>query len=443
MSSQITNYRVFIASPGGLEDERKAFKDTLAAYTETEAVPRRAMFSPIGWEITLRGIGRAQEKINQEVRECDFFVLLLWDRWGTPTGSSSKHTSGTEEEYDIAWECYRSPKKPMREIIVFFKAVTPRQLSDPGEQLQKVLNFKTKLEQEKKLFFDTFDTLAAFQDKLRRYLAQWLRLHETGAGKVKRPSVDFSKKKMQLPFDFLSVDTKQAPSGLSGKKGELTQKAEKLAGEKKYTEAEALFTQAISRFDDPLAFRSYVEFLIKQGRWTQAEAIAKELLKLASTLKTLRWGAYAHIKLSAICMAQGKVVEAIGHLKDALAFNESTGFPIHLARNLWSLGFAYYKAGEFIEAEKVWRRSVDYYYGVGKWKDGGKVAIMLAQTASRLKNKDKVMEWLVSARDAFEKAKNAKRLKDVQMRIDQLSQSKGEFEWEKSPPVPSNHTIAC
>jgi len=61
MSNQITNYRIFIASPGGLDDERKAFKDTIANYSDSEAIPRGALFSPIGWEITLRGIGRAQE----------------------------------------------------------------------------------------------------------------------------------------------------------------------------------------------------------------------------------------------------------------------------------------------------------------------------------------------------------------------------------------------
>jgi tetratricopeptide (TPR) repeat protein len=422
MSNQITNYRIFIASPGGLDDERKAFKDTIANYSDSEAIPRGALFSPIGWEITLRGIGRAQEMINEEVRTCDFFVLLLWDRWGTPTGSPSNHTSGTEEEYEIAWECYRTSKRPMREIIVFFKAVTPRQLSDPGEQLEKVLDFKTKLEAEKKLFFDTFDNVAAFQEKLRRYLAQWLRLHESGvSGKVKRPSLDFLRTQPSPPKDFLAVDSKQAPSGLRGKKGDLTRKAEQLAKQKKLTEAEALFTQAISRFDDPLAFRSYSEFLIEQGRWVQAEAITTELAKLASTLNTPTWGAYAHVKLGAICMAQGKIQAAIEHLRIALMINEKVGAPIHLARNLFSLGFAYFKAGEFLEAEKLWKRSLDYDLGMAKWGDAGRIAKMLAQTASKLKNKKKALEYLVQAKELFEKAGAGKRVKEVQSDIDQIS----------------------
>lgn len=157
MASQLTSYKIFVASPGGLEDERQTFRDVISAYNEAEANHRGAHFVPVGWEITLRGVGRAQEKINEEVRQCDFFVLLLWDRWGTPTGSTKKYTSGTEEEYAVAWECHKESKKPMRELIVFFKAVTPRQLSDPGEQLRRVLDFKKTLESEKQIFFDTFD----------------------------------------------------------------------------------------------------------------------------------------------------------------------------------------------------------------------------------------------------------------------------------------------
>lgn len=421
MSTQITNYRVFIASPGGLDDERNAFRQTLVVYSESDALPRGALFSPIGWEATLRGVGRAQAIINEEVKQCDFFVLLLWDRWGTPTGGDGKYTSGTEEEYAIAWECFTRSAHPMREIIVFFKAVTPRQLSDPGEQLRKVLDFKKRLEDEKLLFFDTFDDLAAFQEKLRRYLAQWLRLHEAGErGKMKTPSLDPNEARKALPQDFLAINTREAPSSVGGKKSNLTRKAEQLAKRKKLTEAEALFTQAISRFDDPLAFRSYSEFLISQRRWVQAEAVVHDLARLAETLRSPSWAAYAHVKLGAICMAQGKMAEAVKHLENALAYNEILAAPLHIMRTLGSLGFAYYRLGEFRAAEAAWKRCLDMNIRRGNWADAGNVLERLAHMATRERDKPRAIEYLEGARDYFDKAKALKRAKAVTRQIEHV-----------------------
>ena len=63
---------------------------------------------------------------------------------------------------------------PMRQIVVLFKGVDPRQLSDPGEQLKKVLEFKKRLEREKSFLFGTFDTSDEFGKHLQRQLWSWL-----------------------------------------------------------------------------------------------------------------------------------------------------------------------------------------------------------------------------------------------------------------------------
>ncbi|MBA3311990.1 MAG: DUF4062 domain-containing protein [Planctomycetaceae bacterium] len=80
MPQQLTSYRVFIASPGGLESEREGFREVIQEYNESEAFERGLHVRPIGWEITLGGVGRPQRLINDEIRTCDFFVLLLHDR---------------------------------------------------------------------------------------------------------------------------------------------------------------------------------------------------------------------------------------------------------------------------------------------------------------------------------------------------------------------------
>ena len=64
MPQNLTAYRVFIASPGGLGAEREAFRDTVLEYSQSEALYQRAQFFPIGWEDTQGGSGRPQSLIS-------------------------------------------------------------------------------------------------------------------------------------------------------------------------------------------------------------------------------------------------------------------------------------------------------------------------------------------------------------------------------------------
>ena len=84
MSQEIVAYDVFLASPSGLEREREVFRRTLREYSETEGAPRSVAFRPVGWEGVPGGVGRPQSLINDTLRNCDYFVLVLWDRWGSP-----------------------------------------------------------------------------------------------------------------------------------------------------------------------------------------------------------------------------------------------------------------------------------------------------------------------------------------------------------------------
>jgi len=99
MPEDIKSYSVFIASPGGLAEERRAFRDAVNECNERDAFQRKVMFRAVGWEDTLAGVGRPQTLINEDIDQCDYFVLVLWDRWGTSPGGAADYTSGTEEEF--------------------------------------------------------------------------------------------------------------------------------------------------------------------------------------------------------------------------------------------------------------------------------------------------------------------------------------------------------
>ena len=138
MPKDIRHYRVFIASPSGLDDERRAFRDVLYDFNNRDGIHRGMHFDPWGWELTLGQHGRPQETINREVRESDYLILVLHDRWGTPPGDPSNlYSSGTEEELNVATQCLKDFQFPMKQIVMLFKSVHPRQLADPGSALQK------------------------------------------------------------------------------------------------------------------------------------------------------------------------------------------------------------------------------------------------------------------------------------------------------------------
>lgn len=141
MARSITQYRVFIATPGGLGEERKCFRKTLENYTASDAEPRGITFHPVGWEDTLGGIGRPQELINEDPGQCDFAVFVWHDRWGSPTGNGTM--VGSEEEWNLAEELFKTLQ--VRNIAVFFKKVDESRLRDPGPQLKQVLAHKKNM----------------------------------------------------------------------------------------------------------------------------------------------------------------------------------------------------------------------------------------------------------------------------------------------------------
>ncbi len=180
MPKRLTQYRVFIGSPGGLEEERDCFRRKLDKYTEMHSEPRSVTFHPVGWEVTIGGVGRPQEIINEDLKQCDYAVFVLHDRWGSPTGGI--YSSGVEEEWALAEALYKDNK--VRNIALFFKKVDPRQLRDPGEQLSRVLAFKKRIEEEKRYLFRQYDTVDQFAEALEAYLASWLRDHESAANNL-------------------------------------------------------------------------------------------------------------------------------------------------------------------------------------------------------------------------------------------------------------------
>lgn len=134
--------KVFLASPGDVAECRKRVRRAAERVNRLVANPNGLHFRVIGWEdLPANTARRVQELINPAVMEADVFIGILNKRFGTPTG---KAESGTIEEYRIAKQRFDNENPPPN-VKLYFKKLTPKDLSNPSRQLRKVLRFRDEV----------------------------------------------------------------------------------------------------------------------------------------------------------------------------------------------------------------------------------------------------------------------------------------------------------
>jgi tetratricopeptide (TPR) repeat protein len=297
--------RVFLASPSGLETEREIFYKIIRAFNEDTGYADGVCFIPVGWELRTSAIGRPQGQINEDISQCDFFVLLLWDRWGSPTGDSKgAFRAGVEEEYELATRLLGDPSAAMRDISVLFKGVDGRQLSDPGHQLRMVLGFRERLEHEKSLLFTVFDSESELEREFRKLLYRWTREDLRLA------------KSSPVSFPQLTEDAAELSDDRDNHEPAL-QAAMRAARAGKSSQAERQFSRALIETDDPQASAEYAKFLRRSGRYAQARTVSERLLRQAEVESNFPLMVEALSSLGVIARKEGNFDEALGFFAKA------------------------------------------------------------------------------------------------------------------------------
>ena len=192
MSESRKVVRVFLASPGDLVEERAAAKQAVEELNRNWFAFLGYHVELVGWEITVGGFGRPQAIINQDLDTCEYFLGLLYRRWGMPPDTSGKFTSGFEEEFSSSVTRLKATGKP--EVHLFFKAIAPADLLDQGEQLKRVLAFKNEIVEGKTLLYAEFSDIPTFQEKIRRclstYIQQLIKEEELATNLVSQSSTE-------------------------------------------------------------------------------------------------------------------------------------------------------------------------------------------------------------------------------------------------------------
>src|SRR6266446_5603639 len=93
-------YRVLIASPSDVIEEREIAIRVIQDWNNLNSHTRRLVILPLRWETHAAPEYniRPQEAINRQiVDDCDLLIGVFWTKLGTPTGDAD---SGTLEEIE-------------------------------------------------------------------------------------------------------------------------------------------------------------------------------------------------------------------------------------------------------------------------------------------------------------------------------------------------------
>ncbi|MEU4162686.1 tetratricopeptide repeat protein [Actinoplanes sp. NPDC026670] len=385
MVKSVSMYEVFIASPGGLADERAAVRDEVENFNRHFMNEIEAAFSARGWEDVPGGVGRPQEIINDLVRRSDYMILILGSRWGTEPASDGRFSSGTEEEFNLAKSLIPDQDQPMQDILVLFKGVPEAQLRDPGEQLSKVLSFKKELEDSRFLMYKTFDDIEALKNEVRSKMHGWARERRSGVQASRR---SLASRQVRDTSDVIESNP-QTASFLAN--------AESYEAKGLMTQAEAAYAKAIAD-DDVASLEKYARFLRRTGRLARSLEINRRILdQLASADDTDATIDKRVRILVGIGITQRKMGDLRGSkatLHEAIQTADTGGVDAQdvLGYALDNLGITADRSGDPVVAVNSFRRAFSIRQGSGDGAGQARSLTNLARIHKKSGNLDSALE---------------------------------------------------
>jgi len=157
---QATVYRVVIASPGDVSDERMRAREAIHSWSEQNTRTLRVVLQPVMWELhATPELGEhPQAIINRQLVDAgDILVCLFWSRLGSPTPEAE---SGTVEEI----RRFLDSGKPV--LVYFCKRSLPHDVDT--QQLERLRAFGKEI--RSKGLVDEFKKLDDLEQKLQRHL---------------------------------------------------------------------------------------------------------------------------------------------------------------------------------------------------------------------------------------------------------------------------------
>ncbi|WP_426088841.1 hypothetical protein [Janthinobacterium sp. PSPC1-1] len=159
-------FRVLIASPSDVDEEREIAVRTIQEWNDLNSAERQLVLLPLRWEThSSPEYGkRPQEVINRQVVDhCDLVVGIFWTRIGSPTGIAD---SGTIEEIDRV-------AKNGKPVMLYFSRAKKDPENIDLDQLGKLREFKKNT--YPRALVENYSGPIEFKDKLSKQIELQLR----------------------------------------------------------------------------------------------------------------------------------------------------------------------------------------------------------------------------------------------------------------------------
>jgi len=210
---QVTELRIFLASPSDVEVERTIVQEVLAELNITYGTPNGIVLKLVNWEqYSFPGIGEdPQDVINNQLPfDYDVFLCIFWTRIGSRT---QRAESGTLEELEIARAKRISGENI--EIMGYFKTEPPSSLKDLSEQYFQV----RKLQEDfgKDCLYKEFTSTDKFKEIFRINFTNYLNskfkyhLNERNALPIINPPIEIGNTKrneIRAKLNSLNLEAK-------------------------------------------------------------------------------------------------------------------------------------------------------------------------------------------------------------------------------------------
>jgi len=175
--SQPRILRIVVASPSDVQPERDVLSSVIDEVNRVVAADRGLHLALTRWETdTHPGFhpegpqGLIDPTLN--ITDCDLLIGIFWKHFGTPTPDG---TTGTEHEFNLAYETWQEKRSP--QIFVYFnqKSYTPKSKAET-EQWGQVIEFKGKFPKEG--LWWAYKGKAQFEKLVRNHLMNYVALLE-------------------------------------------------------------------------------------------------------------------------------------------------------------------------------------------------------------------------------------------------------------------------
>lgn len=175
MNNKFKNIKIFLASPGDTKKERECVADVINEINIAIS-KSNIRYELIKWEThSTPQMGRPQEIIN-ELLDCDIFIGIIWNKFGSPTGGKTKknvkYDSGTQEEFELVYNKWKNTGVPK---ILFFRAIKKLPPNEVNiKQYAKVEQFFSNFSHDKKHpgLYKEYKIITEFKSNLRITLIQ-------------------------------------------------------------------------------------------------------------------------------------------------------------------------------------------------------------------------------------------------------------------------------